>query len=294
VSCKKIKEYTDKNPDLLVLEQGFKASASIGYCASLAHMAFNGYQLPANVIYKEKSSSEYSKSALIYVNVSKTYPLPFNKNVGDIVIAAIWDESQRSGVMSILFANIDLFNSSYKFYGIYTAPFIEETGTGDIITVFAQQDIIIGEGKDTIINLNLSRPQFNIETSRAHAPVPTDAFVAVKQNIWFVKIDHNETNDDIYDDIYEINGGGQLAEVTNDLSGIQYHALIETKFNYAYCSKNPISGTGFIQNIMTGNGVDLGHISLDFHNTCDGQAYVDFAIDSYFPYIGRDVNLNFE
>lgn len=292
ISCKKIRDLRDKNPDLLVLGQGFKSSAAIGYCASMAHMAFNVEKLPENVVFKANDPGEYSSAGLLYVNVTDAYPLPFNKNIGDIVIAALWDESERSGVMSILFADIDLLDSEFRFYGIHTVPFIEEGGTGDIITVFAQQDIIIGEGQDTLINLSMSRPLFNLETDRATHPPPDDVFAAVKQNVWFVKVDQNNTSSDIYDDTYEISGGGQLAEVSGSSGGIQYHALIESRFNFAHCERNPISGTGFIQNIKAGDGIDLGHITLDFHNACDGQAYVEFATGKYLPYIRRDVNLN--
>jgi hypothetical protein len=293
-SCKKIKKFRDENPDLAVLEQGFKSSVAIGYCASLAHMAFTGNTLPENVIFKANNPGEFSKSGLIYVKVSEANPLPSNKNVGDIVIAALWDESDHSGVMSILFADIDLLNAEFKFYGLHTVPFIEEDGTGDIITVFAEQDIIIGEGNDTIINLSMSRPQFNLETDRAKEPEPDDVFAAVKQKVWFVKIDQSKTYNDIYDDTYIINGGGQIAEVTSSSGGIQYHALIGTTFNYAYCSRNPTSGNAFIQNIKAGDNINLGDIFLDFHDICDGQAYVDAAAGSYFPYFHRDVNLNFE
>ena len=293
-SCKKIKNIFDDNPDLLVLEQGFKSSAAIGYCASITHMVFTQGKLPGNVTFSTVNQSEYSGSALIYIDVSNTNPLPFNKNIGNIIIAALWDETDRSGVMSITFANIDLLNASFRFYGIHTVPFIEEKGTGDILTVFAQQDIIIGEGRDTILNLSMSRPQFNLEAERATEPQPTDVFAAVKQNVWFVKVDQNDTYTDISDDYYEISGGGQIAEVTGSGGGISYHALIKSGFNFAACQRNPTEGHGFIQNIKAGENVDLGHITLDFHGNCDGKAHTDAAIGKYTKYLGRDVNLNFE
>ena len=140
----------------------------------------------------------------------------------------------------------------------------------------------------------MSRIQFDLEMDRTKEPAPDDVFIAAKQNVWFVKIDQNNTISDIYDDTYEISGGGQLAEASNTSGGITYHALIETKFNYSHCNQNPTSGTGFIQKIKAGERVDLGNITLNFHDDCDGQAHVDFAMGSYLPYTGRDVNLNFE
>jgi len=41
---------------------------------------------------------------------------------------------------------------------------------------------------------------------------PTDAFVAVKQNVWFINIDQKNTFPDFYDDDVIINGGGQILE----------------------------------------------------------------------------------
>ncbi len=292
-SCKKIKELTDDNPDLTELEIGFKSSAAMGYCASVAHMVFTQDNLPGNVTITMKNKGEYSGSALIYINVNASNPLPFNKNVGDIVIAALWDESKRAGVMSVMLADIDLLNTSFKFFGIHTIPFIEENDTGDILTVFAEQDIIIGEGQDTILNLSLTRLQFNLELNRATEPPATDVFAAVKQDIWFVKVDQNETYNNVFDDTYKINGGGQIASVINKSGGLSYHALINTSFNYDYCSENPIDGYGFIQNIKAGDHIDIGHITLDFHHQCDGRAYVEAAFGKYLKYFGRHVNLNF-
>jgi hypothetical protein len=292
-SCRKIEQIQDNNPEINVLKEGFKASAAVGYCASLANMAFRGAELPSNVRFVESSSSEYSGFGLIYVSVSNANPLPFNSNIGDIVIAAIGNKEDHSGVMSILFADIDLLNAQFEFYGIRTVPFIENEN-GDVITVFANQDIVIGSGDDTIMNLSLTRPMFNLELERANEPYPTSTFAAIKQNVWFVKIDQNNTYNNIYDDKYEINGGGQLAEVRDESGGVQYHALIETRFNYANCRSNPTYGVGFIQNIKAGNGIDLGNITLDFHPNCDGQAYASFATGKYITYIGKNVNLHFE
>jgi hypothetical protein len=293
-SCKKIKELRDNNPDLTVLQQGFRSAVTIGYCASLANMAFKGEDLPNNVTFEQGSNSEYSNSGLLFVNVTGTDPLPANNNFGNIIIAALWDESQRSGVMSILFADIDLLAADFKFYGIHTVPFGEELNTGKVTCVFAEQDIVIGNGQDTLINLSLSRPKFDLELDRTDNLPPTDLFVAARQNVWFVKVNQNGTYPDIYDDSYEISGGGQIAEVRDDTGGILYHALIEARFNYTNCQLNPTNGQGYIQNIKAGSSVDLGHITLNFHEDCDGQARASFAFgEKYIQYNGRDVNLNF-
>jgi hypothetical protein len=45
---------------------------------------------------------------------------------------------------------------------------------------------------------------------------------------------------------------------------------------------------------ITWDNIDLGHITLDFHEHCDGKAYVEFGAGKYLKYIGRNVNLNFD
>lgn len=291
-ACRKIEELK-KDPEMVPLQQGFKVSAAIGYCASLAAMAFNDQPLPDNVIFDKGGNSQYSSSGLILVNVDKNNPLPFNDHVGQIIIGGLWDNTDGGGVISIIFSDLDILSAEFKFYGIHTVPVMKKQNSEDLLTVFAEQDIVIGEGSDTIINLGLSRIAFDTELDRLDSQQPNDAFAAIKQNVWFVNIDQQSTFPDIYDDYYLINGGGQILETSGTSGGIVYHALIETGYSYSSCNINPLNGVGFIQNIKAGTGVDLGNIILDFHSECDGQAKVRFASGEYLTSNGKDVNLNF-
>ncbi|MCK4664092.1 MAG: hypothetical protein KAT68_14585 [Bacteroidales bacterium] len=290
-SCKKIKEL-DQDPEIEPLTHGFKASAAIGYCASLTSTVFKGGQLPDNVIFQTSSNDEYTSAGTIFVNITESNPLPFNNNIGQIIIGGIWDDNDNCGVITIIFADIDILSGKYKFYGIHTVPVIEMEENGNILTLFAEQDIIIGEGSDTIINLNLSRPQFNFELARLDSEQPEDVFIAVKQNVWFINIDQKNTLSDIYDDSFIINGGGQILEVASSSGGILYHAMIQTEFIYSTCSKNPLNGVAFIQNLKAGTEIDLGNIVLNFHEACDGKAYVEVACGKYLSCNGKNVNLN--
>jgi hypothetical protein len=49
-----------------------------------------------------------------------------------------------------------------------------------------------------------------------------------------------------------------------------------------------------MQNLKADTGIELGNILLNFHDRCDGKAYVEFSSGEWFNYIGRNVNLNFE
>lgn len=288
-SCKRINE-VNQDPEIEPLKHGFKASAAIGYCASLAYTFFKGENLPDNVVIHSQNNNIDTETCVMLVSINESYPLPFNASVGQIAIAGIWGED--GGVITALFTDIDVLEAKYEFKGIHTVP-VTEIENGKIMTLFAEQDIIIGEGSDTLLHLNMTNPHITLETERLNENQFNDAFAAVQQNVWFVSVNQNNTYSDIYDDEYTINGGGQIAEASSSTGGILYHAMIDAMFIHSTCDMNPMSGVGFIQNLKVGAETDLGHIFLNFHDKCDGKAYVEFATGKYLLSIHKNVNLNF-
>jgi hypothetical protein len=288
-SCRKLSE-VNQDPEIEPLKHGFKTSAAVGYCASLAYRWFNGESLPDNVIIQSQNVSNENKSGVLMVYINDSFPLPFNTSVGQITIAGIW--GNNGGVITALFTDIDILEAKYEFKGIHTIPVIEME-KGKILTLFAEQDIVIGEGSDTLLHLNLTAPQISFEIDRLKGFQPHDAFVAVQQNVWFITVNQNIIKTNTYDDEYTINGGGQIAEVTSKNGGMLYHAMIGTKFTHSICKLNPVSGYGFIQNLKFGTNTDLGHIFLNFHNNCDGKAFVEFSSGKYMTSNHKNVNLNF-
>jgi hypothetical protein len=288
-NCKKLEDL-NRSPELDPLEQGFKSCATIGYCAALAKRAFTGESLPSNVTFEQRSENGYSSAGVLHVRVTKETPLPFNTSVGNIYIAGLWDDT-HGGVISIVFADINILTSEFKFYGLYTVP-VNQKVTGEIISVFAEQDIIIGEGNDTLLNLSLSKPKFDAELARLNEPYPTDVFTAVKQNVWFITINQNTQPPYLFDK-YTINGGGQILEASSNSGGVLYHAMLNTKFSYDQCELNPLSGIAFIQNMKaSGSSVDLGNITLEFHDACDGRASVKVATGKYVTSNGKNIDLH--
>lgn len=290
-SCRKLNDLTQA-PELAPLEQGFKTSATIGYCASLAFSAFTGESLPPNVSFSPGTSEGYTSSGIIHISITEQNPLPFNHSVGDMYIAGLWD-GDNGGVISILFGDFDIITSQIKVYGIYAVPVSKNVNTGMINTAFAQEDIIIGQGSDTLLDLSLSKPKFDATLAKLNNNSSTDIFTVVKQNFWVVSIDANNTSSNLYDDILTLNGGGQIVESTSNSGGVLYHAMIQTQFSFGTCTLNPISGTAFVQNIKaTGSSVDLGNITVNFHNTCDGKATIILATGKYLASTGSTVILN--
>ena len=290
IGCNKL-DQLDEDPELQPLTYGFQASAAIGYCASLAVSAFKGEALPSNVTFTPSSKDGYDGAGIIHVDVTSSNPVPFNGHTGDITIAGLWNGN--GGVISIIFADIDILSSNFQFYGLYTVP-VHLNPTGDVITtLFAEQDIIIGQGSDTLMNLSMSNPKFDLEQERLNNPHPTDFFTAIAQKVWYMEIDRNNLST-VYDDGYTLTGGGQILEARSTSGGILYHALIDTEFNYQHCSTNPTDGTAFIQNIKVGGPTDLGNITFEFRDECDGKAKVIVATGKYVGSNGRSINLNWD
>ena len=284
-SCNKFKEYNQR-PELESLQQGLKTSVAIGYCASVVIAAVEGQELPGNVVYDKNAG-------LIYIKIDNSHPLPFNKNIGDIVIAFTW--SGRAGLMSVLFANIDLLGGNIKLYGLHLVPIMKQNDEGEVCAVFTKQDIIIGNGSDTLLDMsNITDIVFNTKINQLNSEKPDDAFVAVKQNVWFINIDQNQTYSNVYDDNITISGGGQIAEVKGTSGGVIYHAMIEAKINYSICNMNPVDGLAFSQNFEIGGEpeIDLGNSLLSFHSTCDGKAHVVLSTGKYMTYNNKDISLD--
>jgi hypothetical protein len=285
--CSKLDEL-DETPNLKSLEDGFRTSALVGYCTSLMVSAFKGEPLPPNASFSASNKPGFSGAGTLTLTATKTNPIPFNSNVGKITIVGLWD-GQKSGVVSIILADFGVIASQFQFRGMHTLPFTEKNGK--IEAVYAKQDIVIGQGSDTLLNLSLTNPQFNTEINRLNSPQPTDVFIAASQNVWFLSIDRKNTSTPS-DDSYSVSGGGQIAEVRNSSGGVLYHAMINTKFAPATCASNPTSGRAFIQNIQAGATIDLGNIVIEFRSTCDGRAKVIVATGKYIGSNGRDIILN--
>jgi hypothetical protein len=284
-SCKKLEEYNQK-PELESLQQGIKITAALGYCASVVMSVIEGDELPDNVIFEKNTG-------LIYISIDKNHPLPFNKNIGDIIIAFTW--SGRAGLMSVLFAKIDLLGGNTKLYGLHLMPFMKRSEEEGIYAMFEKQDIIVGNGSDTLLDMtNITDVVFNTKVNQLNSEEPNDAFVAVKQNVWFINIDQKNTYSNVYDDNITVNGGGQIVEAKGAAGGIMYHAMIGTKINYSICNMNPVSGFALTQNFKFGGEpyIDLGNSLLSFHNTCDGKAFVDVSTGKYLGYIHKYLTLN--
>jgi hypothetical protein len=282
-SCGKFNDYNQK-PELESLQYGLKTSAAIGYCVSAVMAKVDGQVFPGNVSYE-------SSSGLIHIKIDNNHPLPFNKSIGDIVIAYTWSGS--AGLMTVLFGNLDLLGGNIRLSGLHLVPFTKETDGTGILAILVKQNIIIGNGSDTLLDMS-HITDFLSRIDLLNSDKPGDVFVAAKQNVWFINVDQNNTVSNIYDDNITINGGGQIAEVKGSSGGVIYHGMIGTIINYSICTSNPVAGFALTQNFKFGGEpyVDLGNSLLSFRSICDGKAHVDISTGKYITWIDKDISLD--
>ena len=283
VSCNL--EKNTEPPELGSLQEGLRTAAVIAYCSSIVVAAHEGSHLPLNV-------EIIAGAGLLNVRIDDQFPLPFVNGRGAITIASLWNDDD--GIMSVLFTGINPASGKNRISGLYAVPLSHEASGDCIRAVFADQDIIIGNGSDTILDLSsISSLFLNSRLDLLAAEEADDPFVAVRQNVWIVNIWQNGTTGNVYDDVAEVSGGGQMAVVEGETGGVIYHALIKTRMNYLLCRRNPVSGYALSQNFTAGGEplIDLGNSLLKFHSECDGTVHVEISTGKYFGYTGRNIFL---
>lgn len=284
ISCSKADRFAER-PELASFHQGIKTSAALAYCASATIAAHEGRQLPDNV-------TAGNNPGLLHITIDAGHPLPFSDGTGDILIASQWDET--GGIMSVLFSGIDVLEGRIKLFGFWAVPLMEDPEDNNIRAFYADQDIILGNGSDTILDLSsITRAFFNSRLGLLETENPDDAFVAIKQNFWITEINYKGTSSNLYDDVIIINGGGQIAEVEGSSGGVLYHAMIGARLSYSVCRQSPIDGFALVQNFKAGEAplIDFAGAYLSFHSRCDGKAHVEFSSGKYVWYAGRDIGL---
>ena len=210
-SCRKVKEYFH-DPETEPIRQAIKTSAAIGYAASVAMSVMSG-ENPQYVL-ATGDCSELPCTFLIYVDINQDNPLMFSDgNVGQIIIAGLMAD-EDAAILTIVLSDIHITTQEFTLLSVHTIPVIREEDK--IIAVFSEMDINIGSDSDTLLDMNFSQKEIDAEVSRLDRERPSDLYVAVDQNVWFIDIDQNNTSGYFNDDVYSITGGGQIVEVTGN------------------------------------------------------------------------------
>ncbi len=286
-SCKKVKEYFH-DPETEPLRQAIITSAAIGYSASVAMSVMSG-EHPQYVV-STGDCSDYPCTFLIYIDINNENPLLFSDgNVGQIVIAGLMAD-EDAAILTILLSDIHIATQEFTLLSVHTIPVIRDEDK--IIAVYSEMDINIGADSDTLLDLDLSQKEIDTEVSRVDRERPSDLYVAVDQNVWFIDIDQNNTYGYFNDDIYSVTGGGQIVEVIGASGGIIHQAMLNVELD-AGCHLNPVSGYALIKNTSVEERriPELGTAVFGFHSHCDGQADVEVATGVYLRANGRSLDL---
>jgi hypothetical protein len=286
-SCKKVKEYFH-DPETEPLRQAVKTTAAIGYAASVAMSVMSGEDPP--YVLATGECSDYPCTFLIYIDINQDNPLLFSDgNVGQIVVAGLMAD-EDAAIITIVLSDINIATQDFTLLSVHTIPVIRDEGK--IIAVFTEMDINIGGDSDTLLNLNLSQKQIDDEISRAHRERPSDLYIAVDENVWFIDIDQNDTYGYLGDDIFTVTGGGQIVEVIGASGGVIHQAMINVELEQG-CFLNPVSGYALIKNTSVEERKipELGTAVFGFHGQCDGLAHVEVATGVYLRANGKSFDM---
>jgi hypothetical protein len=287
ISCKKVKEYFH-DPETEPLRQAVKTTAAIGYSASVAMSVMSGEESP--YVLATSECSDYPCAFIIYIDINQDNPLLFSDgSVGQIVVAGLMAD-EDAAIITVVLSDINVATQDFKLLSVHTIPVIKEEDK--FFAVFTDMDINIGADSDTLLNLNLSQKQINDEISRAQRERPSDLYVAVDENVWFIDIDQNGTNAYFGDDIFSVTGGGQIIEVMGASGGIIQQAMINVELEQG-CFRNPVSGYALIRNTSVEERriPELGTAVFGFHGQCDGKARVEVATGVYLRANGKSFDL---
>ncbi|PLW92704.1 MAG: hypothetical protein C0592_09330, partial [Marinilabiliales bacterium] len=112
-SCRRIDEH-NQDPELVPLVHGFQVCNAIAYCTSVIYAVLEKGETPPNV-YLLSGYSENPESSVMIIDIDQYFPLPYNTNVGQIVLGVLWNGG--SGVFSAALTNIDIIGNHYDFIG---------------------------------------------------------------------------------------------------------------------------------------------------------------------------------
>jgi hypothetical protein len=284
-SCNKVKDYFHE-PDPDPLLETIHTSILTGYAANVSFLLMSGHSIPGtNFI---RSNPGFPCSTLITINTSDNPGIYLAyQDVNIITIAGFWaDES--TAILSILLTDFDTGTTTLDLLGIKTVPVIR---TGDHTNIaMASMDIQMNPDQDALLSLNLNTLEIQTELLRLNAPKPTDVYVAVLQDAYFIDIYNNHTVNNIEDDSYTFTGGGQLIRVNGSSAEITQQAMVGVEIS-TDCLLNPTEGMALMK--VTGlenqGFPELGTAVFEFTSGCGGTARVYAATGMFVGVNGKNI-----
>ncbi len=284
-SCNKVKDYfKEPVPDPLI--ETIHTSILTGYAANISFAMISGHSIPGvNFI---RSNPGFPCTSLITINTLNKPGLYLDHpDVNTMTIAALWAD-ENTAILSMILTGYDTGTSTLDVLGIKTIPVIR-TG-GHINVAMASMDIQLNPDQDALLSINMNTLEIQTELLRLDEPRPTDVYVAVLQDAYFIDVDENLTTGNPEDDRYTITGGGQLITVNGSSAEITQQAMVGVNVSSG-CLLNPTEGMALMK--VTGlenqGFPELGTAVFEFTSDCGGTARVYAATGMYVGSNGKKI-----
>jgi hypothetical protein len=285
LSCRKVNNYF-RDPETELLVETLHTTVIAGYAANIAMNVMEGW-IFSNVTLL-RSNPGFPCTTIMVVNTeNETGLYSAAGKVNSITIAGLWPDA-NTAILTLLFTDYHAGTSTFDLIGIETIPVIRE---GDYThVVLASMDIRFNPDQESMLQLNLNTLEVESEFLRIDMPRPTDVYVAVLQNAYFIDVNNHGTNGNLNDDSYTVTGGGQLVEVAGNEAEIVQQAMVDVKVS-PDCSANPVDGMALIRvtGIKGNEFPELGTAILQCSPDCKGTARVFVATGIYIRSNGQNV-----
>jgi hypothetical protein len=284
-SCNRVKEYF-REPDPDPLLETIHTSIVTGYAADISFAMMTGKTISGVSIIR--SNPGFPCTSLITIN-TLTNPgiYPSQQEVNTITIAGLWAD-ENTAILSMLLTGYNTGTSTLDVLGIKTIPAIR-TG-GHINVAMASMDIQLNPDQDALLSINMNTLEIQTELLRLDEPRPTDVYVAVLQDAYFIDVNENLTAGNPEDDSYTVTGGGQLITVNGSSAEIIQQAMVGVNVSSG-CLLNPSDGMALMK--VTGlenqGFPELGTAVFEFTSDCSGTARVYAATGMYLGSNGKKV-----
>jgi hypothetical protein len=287
-SCNRIKDYL-RDPDTDILVETLHSATLTGYAANIAMSVMSGQTY--TYVHTIRSNEGFPCTSLMTMDIDESFYSYTNAQAGTVTIAGLWPDASTA-ILSLIYTDYRAGTHTMELLGIETIPVIRDGNS--IHIALASQDIRLSPDQQSILSIDLNTLQIESELLRLEMMKPTDVYVAVVQNAYFIDINTKGTFHDPDDDDYTITGGGQLVEVAGNEAEIIQQAMIEVCVS-STCHLNPLHGMALVK--VTGleneGFPELGTAVLEFVDDCSGSARVFAATGMYVGANGKRISFLF-
>ncbi len=289
-SCRKVKDYF-RDPATDDLKETIRSAEITGYAALLSMAVMNGQSF--SHVTSQRSNQGYPCTSLTVADLENEPELDWARGqAGTITIIGLWAD-ENTAILNLLFTDYNTVAGTIDLLGIETIPVIKDGN--HIQLAMADMDISLNPDQQSLLQINLNTLEIESELLRLDQTLPTDVYIAVTQNAYFVDVDNHGTINEPVDDSYTITGGGQLVEVTGHSEEIVQLAMINACLDPS-CPSNPIEGMALIQvtGVENAGFPELGTAVLEFSDNCNAKAYVFAATGMYVTSNGSNIDFDLQ